>query len=250
MSTEHHPTHTWEERNIEAFQEFANIIRDWKATNLRIVDIGPGGLAQSYAPYFPKGSEAKLGFVNKTKKKLVNALESRARDKPDTQLVCYEANELVSTLSPLGIESVVFVDKFKKVLDAVDHCYPHPHQNLQVDIERSPIVLADQRIRGTAVVALNVLARCERDQHYALHNILESVDDNGYLLISSLENSSLPDMVRLAQFGKRQQYSIYMRGKRPDKRAAWGRKAPALNEEDVMRRANAASTGAYAHRVS
>lgn len=245
---EHLPTHTWEGRNLDALQKLAEILNAWKAKNLRILNIGPGGISRGYAPYFPRGKESSFGYMARAQKKLVNAVESISRDDPRSELVSFEPLEVWTTLYPLGIESIMFADKFAKVRDAVDRDFPHPHITIGCDIEREPLAYKGQRVRGNVVIILNTLTKCKINRVYALDNAIQSTEDGGYILGTHVPET-IPGFTRLAHFGPHsakydfRNYSIFFKGNRPDKIKGWERRATPLDERAVVARIEAANKG-------
>ena len=196
---EHHPTHTWRERHSLLSASLAETLRERGVIPETVLEIGPGGIAKSYAGLFPKGKLSRLG---KLQKSLVTVLESATRDRPSEKLESYETQEIFRLLQPLGLKRLIVADKFPKVLDVVLEKNRNDVLGILCDIERARVGYPLPGEGADMTIALSVLSRCKANPEFALKTIAESVKRGGYLVsnLNAQARESLPLFQRVGDW--------------------------------------------------
>ena len=185
-------TTTWKDRNLDRLQEAkreANT-RDYK--NPTIVDIGPGGVVEFLADYFPSGKKDDWEYETRLMRFLLRPFESGLRKTGMFRLRSYEVEEVLRVFTDLNPMQVYVVDCEREVLDATPR---DPRiKRVKADISREPIPCT-----GNIVICYHTIERAA-DTRKGLGNVLASVEIGG-LISTTMPPETIADYPAFRRVG-------------------------------------------------
>lgn len=174
-------TTTWKYRNKDRLVELKEEAQKRGVDAPSVVVVGPGGIVESFARFFPQGKKEEWGAMTRLTKFFVHQMESILRKTDCFRLRCFEVAEVLEILAELRPRIVSVLDCERRVLEAVRSDFGERVSTVLTDItSHEPVV------SGDIVVCYNTIQRTG-NYMVALRTLTEAVNSGGLLSLTMSE---------------------------------------------------------------